>query len=435
MSDRYSGFHGTTLNPTSFISSPIDTEINVFGLDFELESDYGYIKNSSYLDLPSSFSNLKITNPYIENEIDDLSLNIFEKKDPYTILSSVLISGPSYIFKVKEANKIYSYGLGINQRINLSALKFNSGYNYNNFRKENFGNEILFDDTNSGLIGANWTELKFNFSTSKKKNDSFIESIGFNFKINIPYTSLQINQESPTKMIYQNLETLIFFNDFSTESKFYTDTAIFKKRGLGFSLDLGYSIYKKKTQSKKRDEYVYKLGISVLDLGFLNFNNLSEVHKYDIFGPRNLDIEDVKNYKDMSERVYGDRDRSFVKASYNIYTPLSLSVQFDYNFYKSLYFNTTILNRLNFGDDFLKRSNILNSSVRIEKREYSIILNGSFYEYKKISLGLSSRIGPLIFSINNISNMFHKSDKLNHVEFMIGIKAYQFYKKPFYCKC
>ena len=38
-SERYSGFNGTAINPTSFINSPIDQEINVFGIDFQIDSD------------------------------------------------------------------------------------------------------------------------------------------------------------------------------------------------------------------------------------------------------------------------------------------------------------------------------------------------------------------------------------------------------------
>jgi len=49
VSERYSGFNGTAINPTSFINSPIDQEINLFGIDFQFDSDYGFIKNSSYL--------------------------------------------------------------------------------------------------------------------------------------------------------------------------------------------------------------------------------------------------------------------------------------------------------------------------------------------------------------------------------------------------
>ena len=37
-SERYSGFNGTSINPTSFINSPIDQEINLFGIDFQFDS-------------------------------------------------------------------------------------------------------------------------------------------------------------------------------------------------------------------------------------------------------------------------------------------------------------------------------------------------------------------------------------------------------------
>jgi len=50
-------------------------------------------------------------------------------------------------------------------------------------------------------------------------------------------------------------------------------------------------------------------------------------------------------------------------------------------------------------------------------------------------IGLSSRLGPVYFSIDNISNMFFKQNKLNHIEFMFGVKIYPFYKRNFNCSC
>ena len=278
-SERYSGFNGTSINPTSFINSPIDQEINLFGIDFQFDSNYGFIKNSSYLDLINVFSNIKVTNPFTDVGVDDFSINMNESNMPYSIQSSLQINGPSYIFKFYRPKKIFAFGLGVNQRINISSLEFNSGYNYNNFRKENFGNEILFDQTNSKLYAANWSEVKLNFAYTNENKSSISRSFGLNFKINIPYTSIQINQESPVKMIYRDLDTMIFFNDFKTESSYFLDAkAPFKKRGFGFTFDLGYSISKKKKHSKDKHSYIYKLGFSVLDLGFLNFNKLTEVH-------------------------------------------------------------------------------------------------------------------------------------------------------------
>ncbi len=434
VSERYSGFNGTAINPTSFINSPIDQEINLFGIDFQFDSDYGFIKNSSYLDLSDVFSKIKVTNPFTDDGIDDLSININNSDRPYSILSSLQLNGPSFIYKFNRLNKTFTFGLGLNQRINISSLEFNSGYNYNNFREENFGNEILFDKTNSELYGANWSEIKLNFAYTNNNKGSISKSFGLNFKINIPYISIQANQESPIKMIHKDLDTMIFLNDFTTEISLDARYP-FKRRGAGFAFDLGYSIFKKKEYSKDKHSYIYKLGFSVLDLGFLNLNKLSEVHHYEILGPRELNIKELDGYGDLSERVYGDARKSFKDNSFKLSTPSALSIQFDYNLFRSFYFNTTIINRLKVVDKTLIRPNILNSSIRIEKSKYSFILSSTLYEYEKFMIGLSSRLGPVYFSVDNISNMLFKKDKLNHIEFMLGVKMYPFYKKTSICGC
>ena len=434
VSERYSGFNGTAINPTSFINSPIDQEINLFGIDFQFDSDYGFIKNSSYLDLGDVFSDIKVTNPFTDDGIDDLSININDSDRPYSILFSTQLNGPSYIFKFNRTNKTFVFGLGLNQRINISSLEFNSGYNYNNFREENFGNEILFDQTDSKLYGANWSEIKLNFAYTNNNKSSLSQSFGLNFKINIPYISIQANQESPIKMIHRDLDTMVFLNDFKTEISLDARNP-FKRRGVGFAFDLGYSIFKKKEYSKDKHSYIYKLGFSILDLGFLSLNKLSSVHYYEISSPKELDIKDIDSYQDLSERVYGDASKSFKDNSFKLSTPSALSIQFDYNLFRSFYFNTTIINRLTVRNKTLVRPNILNSSLRIEKPKYSFIISSTLYEYEKLMVGLSSRLGPLYFSINNMSNMLFKKDKLNHIEFMLGFKIYPFYKKTSNCGC
>ena len=434
VSERYSGFNGIGINPTSFLNSPIDQEINLFGIDFQFDSDYGFIKNSSYLDLGDVFSDINVTNPFTDDVIDDLSININNSDKPYSILTSLQLNGPSYIFKFNSGDKTFSFGLGLNQRIHISSLEFNSGYNYNNFRKENFGNEILFDQTNSKLYGANWSEIKLNFAYTNNNKSSISQSFGLNFKINIPYISIQANQESPVKMIHKDLDTMIFLNDFKTEISLDARNP-FKRRGSGFAFDLGYSIFKKKEYSKDKHSYIYKLGFSILDLGFLSLNKLSSVHYYEISSPKELDIKDIDGYQDLSERVYGDASKSFKDNSFKLSTPSALSIQFDYNLFRSFYFNTTIINRLTVRNKTLVRPNILNSSLRIEKPKYSFIISSTLYEYEKLMVGLSSRLGPLYFSINNMSNMLFKKDKLNHIEFMLGFKIYPFYKKTSICDC
>ena len=164
-------------------------------------------------------------------------------------------------------------------------------------------------------------------------------------------------------------------------------------------------------------------------------NKLSSVHYYEISSPKELDIKDIDSYQDLSERVYGDASKSLKDKSFKLSTPSALSIQFDYNLFRSFYFNTTIINRLTVGNKTLVRPNILNSSLRIEKPKYSFILSSTLYEYEKLMVGLSSRLGPLYFSINNMSNMLFKKDKLNHIEFMLGFKIYPFFKKTYNCGC
>ena len=68
------------------------------------------------------FSNIKVTNPFKDQSVDDLTINLNKSTKPYSILSSIQFNGPSYIFKVYKPSKVFTYGLGISQRLNISSL-------------------------------------------------------------------------------------------------------------------------------------------------------------------------------------------------------------------------------------------------------------------------------------------------------------------------
>ena len=86
------------------------------------------------------------------------------------------------------------------------------------------------------MYGANWSEIKLNFAYTNNNKSSISQSFGLNFKINIPYISIQANQESPVKMIHKDLDTMIFLNEFKTEISLDTRYP-FKRRGSGFAFD------------------------------------------------------------------------------------------------------------------------------------------------------------------------------------------------------
>ena len=106
---------------------------------------------------------------------------------------------PHIFLNLINPQKVFTYGLGVNQRLNISSLALNSGYNFTIILEENFGNEILFDQTDSKLNAANWTEIKLNYSFTTENSNSFKESFGLNFKTNISYNSTHFQQESPIK--------------------------------------------------------------------------------------------------------------------------------------------------------------------------------------------------------------------------------------------
>ena len=101
--DNYSGVNSIMLNPSNFVSSKLDWDVNVIGVGAFGETNYGYIYNTNVIDIMRKVPN--VTGAFDideENEVPDSVLIT----DYYDTFTRQILHGANHCFRSFIFNKI-----------------------------------------------------------------------------------------------------------------------------------------------------------------------------------------------------------------------------------------------------------------------------------------------------------------------------------------
>jgi len=204
---------------------------------------------------------------------------------------------------------------------------------------------------------------------------------------------------------------------------------LLEKRGTGFSFDLGYTYVKKKKLRPTRitncpnirflgkvrefQEYKWKLGVALMDIGIINYTTQSIATKYEnAYGPsKNLDQAFYLGVFALDRKLRFDyaynQGTTFTnEKSFSQYTATRINVQFDYYFRDNIFFGFAASQRLPIpGAIAMQAPNILSLNPRYEKLKYEIGLPISLIEYQYPVVGLNFRVGPFYMGTNHLPEM------------------------------
>ncbi len=180
-----------------------------------------------------------------------------------------------------------------------------------------------------------------------------------------------------------------------------------KNRGNGFSTDIGVQYYLNRNDnfynpcSKSKDDKPYdvKLGVSIIDLGYIRYNNEARTFKFNDVGTVWSGFDTVKfngiGYTDtiLANQFLGAPNLSLDKYGFTMFTPAAISIQADICFKPRLFVNFSLVQRIGFSKREIKRSNEIAIIPRYETRRFEVALPISLYDYFRPRVGLAFRYG------------------------------------------
>lgn len=396
----------TQINPAAITDSKC-------WLDIQIASAGAYINNNLvYL---NDFSISQLANSK-KRSIGDNDIGFNPNPSKYNLSAKGFVNVLSAVWNQGDHGAGIFFGARSFTRANnfpnfLSDLLSTDGESLNDYTNGLFTLNNIYASTN------NYAQIQLNYSYTFLKVKRHRLSGGIAFKKFIPLVGAGINfYDLNVNLLADSIARI---NHFSSDLM-YTTRPNISLRG-GFAFDFGVSYQKMMREcssyypnSKRMGctyiPYEYKLGASIIDLGYVNHNPAGQFAGYEFsnfdYSYRNATFTEntfVNTFNSFESNIKEGK----VKKNYRVATPAMLSLQADVNVFGGRFFAYGLLNqgipikKSSFG---VRRMNSLMAGMRYESRLFDIAIPLSLYEYKQPQLGLCMRLYFLTIGTDKLIN-------------------------------
>ncbi len=426
----YAGMHGAQLNPANSGHYPLQWEVGLFSAAAFFENNFAFITNTSTGHLIKNSEDIEAG---YNQELNPLS-NFYYDFNPDSTSNrfanlQLKVNGPSILFKPDETQAV---GVFFNARASMSTKKIPGIYNYYYFAAKGVGETVPLIPAK--IASMAWTELGFHYSKSIETYTGKI-AIGANIKYLQGYEAMFADLGQMTYSMSVNSDTI---NVEGVDFEFgYTNSNIdmmdgqnlkAKVNGKGVGVDIGFNYM----VDGYEDQYLYRIGISLLDIGAIRFKQNTEVHRLDT----EIDFELSESlYKSLttaealttqlSNDALGTATASYVGNEFLVGLPAAIALQGDVNIIEGLFVSGQWLQGIAFAEKSVQRESLVNITPRYEHKWGEIHFPISMYNYKSLNVGMSLRLAFLTIGTDNLGS-FMKSKKYTGTDFYVGLKLYSF---------
>jgi hypothetical protein len=428
---NFAGNMGIFLNPSSIVLAPYESEFNLVSGDIFADNNYVYLKKRSHV-IYKSISGESIPG----NRFGDY----YPDKSNKNVYGSFYLMGPSYI----RNNNTTAWGLHIALRNVISVTDV--PYHLAKFIYEGFDfapqHNVNYTAGPFKAATIGWMEIGGTFAKVLKrpKNDKHIIKAGITLNFLAASDGIYIKSDFIDYTVPNS--HLLVVNKMTAEyghsapidgNNFLFD--YFTIRGFGASASIGITYinslhkdaYSCNRGADNLKKYNYRLGFSLIDFGYVNFNRQpTRVFNIDNRSAYWQGIDTTKfvnlfNIDKLSEKFYGDPRLSKTGESFAMYLPSALSLQFDYDIAPRYYVNFSVVKSIPLSDYSVVRSSQLALTPRYETRRSEIDVPLTFYEFSKPHLGLAVRYGILVLGTDRLGSFLGFWDSTG-LDFFFGIK-------------
>lgn len=382
-SSTYAGISSIYANPTNLLNSKIFIDINLAGAGLFVENNFLYFPKKDFSPIFKKF-----TDP-LQNTTEATKRGFLNLK----------IEGPSVGISYND----FSFGFFVNGRVMASAkvskdlatlvIKNSSQPNY-------IGQSVK--NQNAFFSAGSWVEFGLNAAYMYSRNHYTFKNIGVNFKylVGIAHADIRLNDLDYDITNTNTLENLRLKASYKFNEPNWN-------AGKGFAVDLGWSYSKmldavsnyypnnKKANGCKHIDYKYKFGVSVTDLGLINYKKNASVKKIEYEnGEVNLDSSKINSVENFDAEISKAGNGLNVKSKDQFISimPIGLSAQYDYNLENYFYLNSIIIiGPYIFGN--VKRPDMLATTVRYDRKYFGAAIPISLYDWRYPQVGFSLRLG------------------------------------------
>ncbi|HVW62605.1 MAG TPA: DUF5723 family protein, partial [Puia sp.] len=416
--DNYSGVNSIILNPGMLAGSKYKVNVNIISVS-------GFAGNNAYeLDRKNlfklKFKDLSEGNGYYKATNKDYK---------YMYLNTDIL-GPSAMFNIdkKDAVGIITRVRSVGNIFNLSDPLFRL---MGTADPSYFNTDII--NRSLQVKSMSFAEVGLSFGRILMQNSHMILKAGITGKYisGIAYGSLSTGQMTvnldPANMIAKmqaevNARYSSNMDDLGNGASI--KDALTKHNGNGWGADIGL-VYE-----WRPDPFTYKLrlGLSLTDIGAVNFTNSPNGKEYtltaDGHNAQELQMQDGETFNEYFTRLQtaGLVTSKGGVEKINAKLPTALHLNADYNIYKRIYVNADVLFNTVANTNQVTPNYITTFTVtpRLEKKWFSIYSPVSYNVQGQLAWGAGARLGPLFVGSGSVLSSLFKN-RIQHADVHIGI--------------
>lgn len=410
------GVNGLLLNPASGLSGSYDMDITLFSGAVFLENNYAFLRDQSLLSLAVNANSEKwvVSYEYDESPQSYPNAIVFDFKDDARkryLYGSASTMAPSGLIRLPGG---HSLGWVVQGRVAASGQGVPNNLSYFKYDRRPDLEPFSVHRWEMGILS--WGEIGLHYGRQwETSNGTFNAGVvakylagweGIYFRNNVDldaYTKITGDTIAGEKMdlLYGYTRTNLGAPPFQLI-----------QNGAGFGMDIGVEW----TQDGDFDPYQWKLGISLLDLGAIQFNQNAASHHAVSNEPEfvpNVDYGFVQSPEDLDEVVrlfsyqtLGDSAASLAANDFTLWMPTAFSVQFELGVTPSLWLHGGLVQRIPHPGIAVQRGNSLMLGARFEKRWIAAGVPLTVYNLDEVRLGFFFRAGPLVMGTDHFPAYF-----------------------------
>ena len=433
LTDNYSGVHGVISNPANITDSRYKLDINLVGLSAFATNDYygihvwDAIKDGYSFDLEAKTHSKDINSGGVNGDV----------------------LGPSFMFNLSNNSAIAVF-----TRARFFANAYDVNGNSIAAIDDDSTRDFAFNEGSINVLAHAWAEIGLTYARTLINNKKHFIKGGVNLKylqglgsafgagnnISIDYDADGTDLgggETTGSISTSGTITYARFEDFDNNNYDYKTP----KNANGIGVDLGF-VYEWRPnqddydfndtdpyQFKDKNKYKLKLGISVSDIGFINYKD--GIKEGYAINNNNVSEQDLETAEDINDFLNSFYIKTIEGVGYKIDLPTALHVNVDWNFNSKIY--------LNLNTDFSLMSkeritanriaNVVSLTPRYESKWFSFYLPLSVIENNGFRMGAGFRAGPLYVGSGSLISSFASNDN-RQADAYAGLKIPIYQSQP-----
>lgn len=412
LTDNYSGVNSVIYNPANITDSNFKADINLFGISAFAGNDYYGVNIMDALK-------------------DDYDFDLDAKKSPRLDNNATLnldVMGPAFMFNLNNESSIAVFTRA-RSMFNVDEI---NGETIDKLDNDNIGT-ININEGDFNMFTQAWAEVGITYARVLYNNEQhfikggltlkYLQGAGSGYVYGRGVEVNYIEGIDPIPSSFTSKGQIAYgrFDEFDNDNYDFE-----LPNASGFGADLGF-IYEWRTNdtdressSKNNNKYKLKLGLSITDIGSINYKEGKE-DIYDITGSANED--DFDNADDFEDFLNSYYSLIASNSSYKTNLPTALHLNADWSFTNTIYLNlNTDFSLISKGKENASRiSNIVSLTPRYESKWFSFYVPMSVVENNGFQAGAGFRLGPLYIGSGSVLTTL-ASDNSKGADVYAGLK-------------